>query len=62
MNSLSVVYEAQGSKSMGIAMKAAAREAWIGVWAARGRTASSEGNNAVPSAGDFEKEVETRYR
>ena len=47
---------------MGNAIRAAARETWIGVREARGRTASSEGDNAVLSAEDFDAEVEFRYR
>ena len=54
MNKLSVVYEAHGSRIMGNAIRVAARETWIGVRDARGRTALSEGDNAVLNTGDFD--------
>lgn len=56
----SVVYEAQGSKIMCNAIKAAARETWLGVREARGR-ALSEGFTS-PNADNFDEEVEVWYR
>lgn len=56
----SVVYEAQGSKIMGNAIKAAATQTWIGVREARGR-AVSEGVASL-STEDFDGEVEYWYR
>ena len=48
---------------MANALRAAARETWIGVRAKRGSTASAEGDkNAVLVSGDFDKEVEVWYR
>lgn len=56
----SVVYEAQGSKTMGNAIKAAARQTWNGVREARGR-AVSEGIDSLKTD-DFDGEVEFWYR
>lgn len=56
----SVVFEAQGSKIMGNAIKAAARQTWIGVREARGR-AVPEGIISL-STDDFDREVEFWYR
>ena len=52
----SVVFEAQGIKIMSNAIKAAARQTWIGVREARGRAASERITSL--NTDDFDREVE----
>lgn len=60
----SLVYEAQGSKTMSDAMGAAARHAYVGVREARAAVSSSVEMvmTTTPSTGDFDAAVEVWWR
>lgn len=57
----SLTFEAEGVKVMAKAIKAAARDTWIGVREARGHTVPKD-SSSPPTKHDFDREIEFWYR